>query len=469
MPTKSSSDRRYLEKHGDQWRVTLAVPRHLHGRLGTRLKQSLQTDSLAAANRLKWQVICELKERIENARTGDSEDPKAVLREALLVRREYEGALDPRLERDVRSGVEARAYEILGPAVRAEHDDEFEHLVYDPKREQLAKSYIRVATGGGIPLLLHYDAYRAQLKLNRRTIADDQRGIDYLRVWCQKNGIMDDLSAITTKIAKHFVRDLPVLASNIQPRTVIKYVTRLSKYWAYMVYQEHHDENPWKSVVVKIEETPHSEEERAFTEEEVCRLLTGGASQKMADLMMIGALTGARLDAIVDLKVKNTIDGAFTFKPQKTEKSARDIPIHPALAEIVKRRSQGKGPEDDFFPEWPGPKKAGSLRERSFKASNQFTEYRRACNVDERVDGRRRSLVNFHSFRRWFITKAERANHKKELIAAIVGHKRSGITLGRYSEGPEMRAARRCVAAVKLPRLDGGPVVEARPITPRRR
>ena len=54
---------------------------------------------------------------------------------------------------------------------------------------------------------------------------------------------------------------------------------------------------------------------------------------------------------------------------------------------------------------------------------------------------KRRALTNFHSFRRWFITKCERADVKEPLIAAIVGHKRSGITLGRYSEGSEVRAA----------------------------
>lgn len=469
MPTKSSSDKRFLERHGDQWRVTLAVPRHLHARLGTRLKQSLQTDSLAVANRLKWAVIQELRDRIELATHGAGKDQAAVLREALLVRKEFRGALDPRLEDDIRRSAEMRAYEILGPEIAVERDDDGDYPIYDKQREQLATTYMRVATGAGTPLKLHYPEYLAQLKLNRRTIADDQRGLDYLVAWCRKNDVKDDLSAITTKVAKQFAKELPAMANGIQARTVLKYITRLGRYWHYLVYYEHHDENPWKVVEVKVEETPHDEEERAFSDEEVQKLLLGSASQEMLDLMMIGALTGARLDAIVDLKVGDTIDGAWTFKPQKREKTARDVPIHPLLVEIVERRSKGKKVEDEFFPEFPGPKKETSLRERSFKASNEFTAYRRLCGVDQRILGKRRSLVNFHSFRRWFITKAERANVRPELIAALVGHKRTGMTLGRYSEGPEMKAARRAVAAVKLPRLDGGPIVEARAITPRRK
>jgi len=41
MPRSSSSDRRYLEQKNGQWRVTLAVSRDLHDKLGTRLKRPL--------------------------------------------------------------------------------------------------------------------------------------------------------------------------------------------------------------------------------------------------------------------------------------------------------------------------------------------------------------------------------------------------------------------------------------------
>jgi hypothetical protein len=71
--------------------------------------------------------------------------------------------------------------------------------------------------------------------------------------------------------------------------------------------------------------------------------------------------------------------------------------------------------------------------------------------VEEVVPGRRRSLVNFHSFRRYFITKAEQADQMEHIIAVVVGHKRTGMTLGRYSGGPLLEQAGRCVEAVRLP------------------
>lgn len=180
-------------------------------------------------------------------------------------------------------------------------------------------------------------------------------------------------------------------------------------------------------------------------------MLAGPASPAMHDLMMIAALTGARLEAIVDLRARDCEAGLFTFKPQKKEKSARGVPIHSALVDLVARRTKGKSGADDLFPEYPVPKRSTSQRERSFRASNEFTEYRRSVGVEEVVPGRRRSLVNFHSFRRYFITKAEQADQMEHIIAVVVGHKRTGMTLGRYSGGPLLDQARRCVEAVQLP------------------
>jgi integrase len=302
-----------------------------------------------------------------------------------------------------------------------------------------------------------------------RTKADDVRALALLTEWCVWKGYPATLEAIDDKRAYHFADDLSELTGGLSHVTQNKYLSRLSGYWKYLVKRTPVPRNVFYGVKVEGEPTPHDQLERAFEDDEVRRLLSGATTQHMKDLMAIGALTGARLDAIVDMKVKDTIDGALTFKPQKKEPAPRDIPIHPALQGILARRTAGKEPHDDLFPEWPKPKKVGSQRERSFKASNQFTEYRKTVGVNHVIEGRRRALTNFHSFRRWFITKMERTGAPESLIAAIVGHKRPGITLGRYSEGPDMKAARKAIAKIALPPLDAGPIPEARTLRSRRR
>jgi hypothetical protein len=49
------------------------------------------------------------------------------------------------------------------------------------------------------------------------------------------------------------------------------------------------------------------------------------------------------------------------------------------------------------------------------------------------------------------VTKAEQAGQPEHLIATVVGHKRPGITLGRYSSGPLLEQLRVVVESVKLP------------------
>jgi len=58
--------------------------------------------------------------------------------------------------------------------------------------------------------------------------------------------------------------------------------------------------------------------------------------------------------------------------------------------------------------------------------SKRFRTYRRGLGVDDQVEPKRRSLVNFHSFRRWFITKAEQAGIHPHIIAVVVGTRRAG-------------------------------------------
>ena len=454
MARSSATDRRFLEKHGGQWRVTVAVPRDLHDRMPTRLKRPLHTDSLAVANRLKWPVIAELKAEIDRARGGTVKAKH--IQDALEMAEMLRKAKTEEEREAIREGIMISGEAMLGPLYKRGEDPDTGEPIYEhhPEREAAAGEFVRVALGKYTLVDLHHGAYLESLTVKSRTRADDVRAMKYLKEWCKRESVEPALQAINRKVAVRFMDGFPQLAKGISPVTLNKYLRRLSRYWQWLERREEVDTNVWKGLTLPTPETPYNEKERPFTDDEMRRLLTGETTQHMHDLMRIAALTGARIDVIVSLRVKDCEGGVFVFKPQKKEEKERITPIHSSLVPIIKRRTKGKSPEDDLFPEWPPVKKAGSMRERSFKASNQFTEYRRSVGVDEVIPGKRRSLVNFHSFRRWFSTQAERADQPEHLIAAVVGHKRSGITLGRYSAGPLVEQARRCVEAVKLPSLE---------------
>lgn len=472
MPTDS-----YLEWHGGSYRVSVNVPIRVRDEIGSpKLRRDLGTDSLRVANMLKERYVAEFKGRIQAALDAKGLGRKKDMIEAMELAALLADLRERKASRidiaEVEEEILKRAHEMRweeAPWVsqREIPSEEFPDGVAEfqrPTNDQStrASQWAAVALGDATPIDWWHRGYMAGTDVQIRTKADDVRSLRILLEWLQSKGIPPYVERITAQRARLFADDLPSL-TGLAPATNNKYLSRLSSYWNWMVPRvaglQH---NPWLGVTVVKRKVKADEEERPFTDTEVAKLLMGPATPHMRDLMMIGALTGARLDAIVDLKVRDTEDSLITFKPQKKETSERTIPIHPALEEVIARRCEGKGPDDDLFPEWPPVRKVGSMRERSFKASNHFTDYRREVGVAHVLPGKRRSLINFHSFRRWFISRLEQADVPGDLIAAIVGHKRSGLTLGRYSSGPLLRQAAEAIARVKLPPLDGSPIVEPR-------
>ena len=464
----SSNDRQYLEVHRGKYRVTYGVPADVRDVLGTRLKRSLLTDSLSTANSRKWDVVNEFRALIAETRRRKEGDRGALLREAAQLLKLRGKEKDDVLYDHIWKRVDA----IKGAAVGVEVDSTGEPFeIHDPQKTALSKEYQQVAYGARQPLRLHYDSYvsmklNGELKLKARTIDDDLRALELFERWCRANDVEDDVRAITAKTAKQFARDLINFEHPMQPITRKKHIGRLSQYWEFLAYDEIVPANPFASVKIVVKDDTLEEAERPFHDDEIRRLLIGPCTPQMRDLMMLGALTGARIDAIIDLRVKHCQNGEFNFKAQKKELSGRDVPIHSGLKEIVERRCTAKQPDDWLFPEFPPPRE-GSHREHSAQASKRFGKYRQVVGVHDLVEGHRRSRVNFHSFRRWFITKAEGADQFPTIISAVVGHARDGTTLKIYSGGPEWEQARRCVEAVTLPPLDKGPVPNTRRLTRR--
>jgi integrase len=200
----------------------------------------------------------------------------------------------------------------------------------------------------------------------------------------------------------------------------------LALYWTWLLRREHVQDargvpltdNPWRD----LSAAPRRplEPERAFTDDEARRLLEGGPEPALGLLMRVLALTGARLDAVIRLRVEGD---TIILPPQKKERGPRTIPLHSHL-----RGSLREGHT------WPW---------NAVSASQRFTRYRRSV-LGQDPPGRLRAVVNAHSWRRWFISKAERAGIDERIISDVVGHARRSMT-GRYSSGADMGQMRVCV------------------------
>jgi hypothetical protein len=183
MARASAADTRFLEQKNGKWRVTVAVPRDLRSVLGTRLKRSLHTDSLAVANRLKWQAVSELRANIESARkkSGGGRDP--IRREAVEVAAYLARAQTAEEREDLQAGIIIRAEQIAGRPIGSQEDPITGDAipVYDAERERRAGEYVALARGEATPIELHHELFIGQSNTKSRTRADDRRALGFLR------------------------------------------------------------------------------------------------------------------------------------------------------------------------------------------------------------------------------------------------------------------------------------------------
>jgi hypothetical protein len=407
---RGTRDTRYLELHRGKWRVAIAIPRPLHAQLGTKLKRPLGTSSLRDAQRLRWPVVAELKALVEGKAQGQSTDSAEAWGAALAA---GDGGLDDQIPYLLHDHLDT----LRGDPIATEQGEEGPVYLYDPERERRATEFADRAYGRATPL----DTYLAPFLASRGKLREDTErrhrwAVKALADWLKARHLPQTIEAVDGRLATRYVDDLP--PGRRDPE-------RLGLYWRWLVRREHAPSNPWRD----LQAAPRRpvEPERAWTDDEARALLRGPCSPSLSLLMQVAALTGARLDAIIRMEVK--VD-TVVFPPQKKERGPRTIPLHTHLQGSL-----------EGFSGWPWP--------ASNRASQAFTTYRRAV-LGPDDPGRRRAVATFHSWRRFFISKAERAGIDERVISDVVGHARRSMT-GRYSAGATMGQMRVCVEAVKLP------------------
>jgi integrase len=307
----------------------------------------------------------------------------------------------------------------------------------------------------------HLDAYMREVRLAENTKRERKSLILRFSNWAKVKGW--SLPQIDRAKAGRYFSEAIV---PLNERTARKHHGSVKLYWDYLIARGHvSGTNPWEGQRMpdrsRRVERGGKAEERPFNEEEIKTLLYSAYPRGMReafkaqihDAIRLAALSGLRLAELVTLWVEECpIDedgnGHFDIRQGKTSAAARRVPMHPDVIEIVKRRKKGKDPQDWLFHELADERNAGDV------FGKRFANYREKLGVDDKRPGQRRSLVNFHSFRRWFVTEAERAGIPESTISSVVGHEegRKSITLGVYSGGPAWQQMRACVEAVKLPR-----------------
>lgn len=326
------------------------------------------------------------------------------------------------------------------------------HRIEHEHGRDAARAFADVSLGRATPLLSHVDAWLAEGgakgPLRPRTQAMFRADLERLGTWLRSVELPATLEAVTSAVAGRFVTEA-LIAEGVDWATGNRKISAASGYWRWLVKRQGLAANPWagQSLSKPARARTAARAKRSFTDTEVVALLAGPADAEMADAMRVAALTGARLEELYQLRVRDCAGGWLDIRESKTRAGVRRVPVHPDLAGLIARRVAGKAAGAYLFHEAAALPRHG----RSSALSKRFGRYRQALGVHEREDGRRHSRIDFHSWRRWFVAKARNAGIDRAVVAAIVGHETGNITDDVYSGGPAEALLRACVEAVRLP------------------
>ncbi len=449
---------------GQTWFVRVPVPRPLQTAVGKRqVVLTLRTHSKAEAMERRHAAIAEIKAGFRKPGEAAPALPGAAA--AQLPAARLRSALDWR-----KASAELSAGKVEGldldhgrpPGVdpvewaRAIISSEIEETAEDIEATHgpaAALAYTGIAHGTATPVLLHLNAWLTEGgrkgPLSVKTAAGYRADMRALETWLAGAGVTT-VEGVTKAVAGRWVSETMV-AARVPWATANKRISAPASYWRWMLKRGHASgESPWSGQSLAKARAHRGEAgtKRPFSTAEVKALLAGPADTEMADAMRIAALSGLRIEELYQLRVADCADGWFRVRQGKSAAAVRRVPVHSALAAIVARRTDNRAP-DGFLMKEGTTSRSG--RGRSVPMSKRFGRYRQGCKVHEVAEGRRGSAVDFHSWRRWFTTEAERAGIAPHVIDYVTGHDRPGETLGRYSAGPSDEQLRACVGAVALP------------------
>jgi len=251
---------------------------------------------------------------------------------------------------------------------------------------------------------------------------------------------------IDQKTVKKWVISYLFEELGLSKKTVKTKVSHFNLFWSYLADEFELEGTPFKDVLPKTtrnkrELEQHQGERQSFSVEDFQKLVSRSEERQdnqLADLIRLGAYTGARIEEICSLKVSdiNTDKGFFTVTASKTEAGIRQIPIHPAIRQLVARLIETS--KDGYLLSGLTNNKYG---DRSNAIGKRFGRLKNSL-------GYGRELV-FHSFRRGVATQFESAKIPEVLAARILGHDFPTMSFGVYSGGADIETLRGSIEVLK--------------------
>jgi integrase len=477
-----------LELQGGTWHVRLAIPKDVQKAFGGRkiMSQSLKTGSRREAMNLRLPILTAWKSEVKAARDGVplpegwqeqfASTVEQIEQIATLAKRERIGERVPALPLPDAGEVQRLMHdnpamvEVLRQMVERRRDEPMGMIKLEDDIAAMAKRFmvrqleddhrLKPEEETELSELIGEPAKRktrspisaARLKAFREFREGQEGAPKHID---QQIGRMERLSEFLKK--QSLPLDFDSVAAWIRsidraPATLSQHLLSGSAFWQWAVKYDpgFRAEYKDKADPFKAHDVPKGggretagEQREAYTTTQLETLYKGAqdaGNQPLADLILLGAYTGSRIEQLCQLRVEHVIkeDGvpSFDFRGGKNKSAKRIVPIHLAILGLVDRLIADS--TDGFLIPATSENRYGK---RSHALSKAFGYLKKTQGFGP--------LYVFHSMRNTAITAMLRANVPDHIVMELVGHSTGTETHDTYSKGASARQKLKAIS--KLP------------------
>ncbi len=444
----------YLKKRGNRYYVRVPVPKPLWPSLGRDIVRTTGTSDLQEARRRRFAIIADIQAEIQRAENADPATRTWLEQQAAAIRKSVSrGEMDEQLASDIIGQLRDKHLKARGKSSDGNLSDDDESHLSAITRLAIDPEFIPVSG------LIEQYLEEKRPVLRASTVDGKQRLLDAFSEWV---GPDTDINDVSRKVTGNYVST--VLVSNGKNvKTNQDTITGLSTFWTWAIRRGSYDHaNPWTGLGQTLGTSTRGSSKtqpRRWTDEELVKLfetIPAGPKYYLREMCALALYTGARQNELAELEVPdiNLSQRTIHIGEAKTQSSVRDIPIHPKLLPVIKSLI-GKRKKGFLFETF---KPAGSDKKRGHEFSKRFAYWRNKAfpeSVHKANDhGHKRSVVNFHSFRRAFINACELAGIPEPTTKQIVGHAKQSLTYGTYSAGVDLVLLRDAIKKVSFGQVD---------------
>lgn len=403
----------YLEKRRQLYYAVLTVPKSLQAELGLRFVKSTGTGDRRKAAIIASQLVAGWKLQIEQAKGNDT----GFLADAIQYREDIEKAQDA----EYREALEH---------VLIDHAERIEQTHGLPK----AKQFVDVSLGIQTPHSLYYDNWKSQLTISPRSIEQYSKDV---QLFIEQFPVIEDVNRKDVSLW------LDGLSAKGMTKSIQKRIIKgCRNYWHYLSRYNIKGmvEDPFHKVILADKGKKKAPRE-TFEPNEIVELWNMAKDKQdyvLADLIALGAYTGARIEELCSLMVKDVSDDVFNIIDSKTSAGVRAVPIHSHIKAVVNRlRDNSK--DGYLLPNLPFDK----FGKRSSTMTTAFSKLK--------IKAGHSPLKVFHSLRHTMVTALVNAGVLEFHIADIVGHEKRGVTGNVYAKAISIETKREAIEKVSYP------------------